>query len=273
MQLPRGTFREIKKNVKFGGLFEELQQTRFSGICTISFGKTNGIIVFKSGKRILAEYENCIGDAAWDELQKIVEENVDVALSTLVVAQIQLSLEFNKSYRILNIAKGEQPLPQTISSTQPQTIKKSLLPSQKQGEEAVVNNNLISGVSEGNASIRSMMGESHPTKALSKNTIHTLSTNTVHKHSALSPQSKNYAQSPDKKEIVKDNASPISEMNSRDIKKDIDTFETMDLDAMSNFDRDIDNFETMDLEAITNKIRGECKDIIKQLNLEYLKEH
>ena len=37
MQLPRGTFREIKKKTKFGGLFEELQQTRFSGICTYLF--------------------------------------------------------------------------------------------------------------------------------------------------------------------------------------------------------------------------------------------
>jgi hypothetical protein len=46
----------------------------------------------------------------------------------------------------------------------------------------------------------------------------------------------------------------------------------MDPEAISNFDRDIDTFETMDLEAITNKIRVECKDIIKQLNLEHLKE-
>ncbi len=117
MQLPRGTFREIKKNTKFGGLFEELQQTRFSGICTISFGKINGILVFKSGKRILAEYENHIGDAAWDELQKIGEETVDAALSTLDAAQIELSLEFNKSCRILNVGKAEHPPPQPIIAT------------------------------------------------------------------------------------------------------------------------------------------------------------
>ncbi|HSR05942.1 MAG TPA: hypothetical protein VLM42_02225, partial [Bryobacteraceae bacterium] len=78
-------------------LFEELQQTRFSGIGTLSFGKINGVIVFKSGKRILAEYNNKIGDAAWDELLKIVDETVDAALSTLDAAQIDLSLEFNKS--------------------------------------------------------------------------------------------------------------------------------------------------------------------------------
>ncbi len=57
-----------------------------------------------------------------------------------------------------------------------------------------------------------------------------------------------------------------------DFDKDIDTFETMNIDAISNFDRDIDTFETMDLDAMTNKIRSECKDIIKQLNLEHLKE-
>jgi len=46
----------------------------------------------------------------------------------------------------------------------------------------------------------------------------------------------------------------------------------MGLESVSNFDLDTDPFETMDLETITNKIRIECKDIIKQLNLEHLKE-
>ena len=62
------------------------------------------------------------------------------------------------------------------------------------------------------------------------------------------------------------------ETNALDFDKDIETFEGLDPEAISNFDRDIDTFETMDLEAITNKIRVECKDIIKQLNLEHLKE-
>jgi hypothetical protein len=255
MQLPRGTFREIKKHTKFGGLFEELQQTRFSGICTISFGKINGILVFKSGKRILAEYENYIGDDAWDEFQKIVEETVDAALSTLAAAQIELSLEFNKSCRILNIGKGETPHTPTISSTQPQGVKKSSLP-----------------ISETTASNQSVMVESHHTKEPSKKGGHTHSAKTSHKHSAtVSPHSKD-TQSPEIKEISQEEKSSLADMNSRDFDKNIDTFKTMDPEAVSNFDRDINTFETMDLEAITNKIRGECKDIIKQLNLEYLKE-
>jgi len=257
MQLPRGTFREIKKHTKFGVLFEELQQTRFSGLCTISFGKVNGIIVFKSGKRILAEYENCIGDVAWVELQKIVDETVDAALSTLDTAQIELSLEFNKSCRILNIGKAEHPHPLTISSTLPQGVKES-----------------PSHISESTTANRSVTVESHSIKESSKKAGHAHSAKTSHKHSpAVSLQSKGYTQSAEKKEIPQEEISSLTDTDSSDFDKEIDTFETMNLESISNFDRDIDTFETMDLEAITNKIRAECKDIIKQLNLEYLEEN
>jgi hypothetical protein len=273
MQLPRGTFREIKKHTKFGVLFEELQQTRFSGICTISFGKVNGIIVFKSGKRILAEYENFIGDSAWDELQKIVEETVDVALSTLDAAQIELSLEFNKSYRILSVGKAEHPHPQTISSTHQQSEKKPPVHPVKQEKDAAVKNNLIPAISESTTASRSVTAESHHTKEPSKKGGHTHPAKTSHKHSApVSPHSKGYSQSEEKKEISQEEKSSSAETNSLDFDKDIQTFEAMGPEAVSNFDRDIDTFETMDLEAITNKIRVECKDIIKQLNLEHLKE-
>jgi len=273
MQLPRGTFREIKKHTKFGVLFEVLQQTRFSGICTISFGKVNGIIVFKSGKRILAEYENFIGDAAWDELQKIVEETVDVALSTLDAAQIELSLEFNKSCRIQNVGKAEHPHPQTISSTHPPSVKKPPVHPVKQEEDAAVKNNLIPSVSESTTASRPVTAESHHAKESSKKGGHTHPAKTSHKHSApVSHHSKGYSQSEEKKEISQDEKTSLAEINSLDFDKDIATFKVMDPEAISNFDRDIDTFETMDLEAITNKIRVECKDIIKQLNLEHLKE-
>ena len=202
MQLPRGTFREIKKKTKFGGLFEELQQTRFSGICTISFGKVNGIIVFKSGKRILAEYENFIGDSAWDELQKIVEENVDVALSTLDAAQIDLSLEFNKSCRILRVGKAEHPHPQPISSTHPQGIKKPPVHPVQQEEDATVKNNVIPAVPESTTASRPVTAESHLPKEPSKKGGHTHSAKISHKHSApVYSHSKGYSQSEEKKEI------------------------------------------------------------------------
>jgi hypothetical protein len=40
----------------------------------------------------------------------------------------------------------------------------------------------------------------------------------------------------------------------------------------SSFEKDIETFETMDVDTITNKIRGECKNLIKQLHLEHLTE-
>ncbi len=38
----------------------------------------------------------------------------------------------------------------------------------------------------------------------------------------------------------------------------------------SSFEADIDTFETMDVDAIQDKIRGECRHLIKELNLEHL---
>jgi hypothetical protein len=40
----------------------------------------------------------------------------------------------------------------------------------------------------------------------------------------------------------------------------------------TSFDSDIDTFDTMDLENVTDKIRNDCKTMIKQLHLEHLME-
>jgi nitric oxide reductase activation protein len=255
MQLPRGTFREIKKKTPFGGLLEELQQTRFTGICTISFGTANGIIVFKSGKRILAEFQNIVGDAAWDDLQKIVEETVGVSLSTLDEAQIQLSLEFNKPCRIVKAGKAEQsPLPD-IPSTQQHTAKKSPLARPKTAGDALVKNQQKPVIPERTPLNQSVPVENQHTPEPSKKTVTSHSTTKGHKTSAAVPlQSQDHIQKQDEKDILIDEISNQADSSS------------------SNFDKDIDTFETMDVEAITNKIRGECKTIIKQLQLEHLTE-
>ena len=48
-------------------------------------------------------------------------------------------------------------------------------------------------------------------------------------------------------------------------------FPVPDQDTTS-FDADIDTFDTMDLENVTDKIRNDCKTMIKQLHLEHLME-
>jgi hypothetical protein len=273
MQLPRGTFREIKKNTVLGALFEELQQTRFSGICSISYGMANGIIVFTSGKRILAEYGSSIGDAAWEELQNIVAERVDAALSTLDMTQIQLSLEFNKSCRMVKIGKAEQFPSSAITLSQPQLEKKSPLPHSKPTEVVSAKSNLNPDITETSASNRSVMVAKHHLKETSKKTDHTHASKTPLKHSDTIPLgSKGYIHRTEEKGAHTDETSQLADINSSDFDKDIDTIETMNLDAISSFDKDIDNFDSMNLETMTDKLRGDCKEILKQLNLEHLKQ-
>jgi hypothetical protein len=40
----------------------------------------------------------------------------------------------------------------------------------------------------------------------------------------------------------------------------------------SSFEQDIDTFDTLDIDNVTDKIRNDCKTIIRQLNLEHLME-
>jgi hypothetical protein len=101
MQLPRGTFREIKKNRKTGDVLRELQHNRFSGICCISCHDEVCTLVIRAGDCILAEYGTGKGDAALDTiLHSFGEEDVDAAISSFDEVQIRLSLEFNTAEQV-----------------------------------------------------------------------------------------------------------------------------------------------------------------------------
>ena len=105
MQLPRGTFREIRKNTTVGVVLKELERTTFSGICSLSSDRGTGTLVYQSGTCILVKFHGKPGDPGWEELQRCGGE-VDAALSTLDEAQVQLSLEFNKACRLVKAGKG-----------------------------------------------------------------------------------------------------------------------------------------------------------------------
>ena len=108
MQLPRGTFREIRKNTTVEKVLKELEQTKFSGICSLSLDRETGTLVYHSGTCILVKFHEKSGDPGWDELQKYAGE-VDAALSTLDEAQVQLSLEFNKACRLVKAGRSGPP--------------------------------------------------------------------------------------------------------------------------------------------------------------------
>ena len=254
MQLPRGTFLNIKRSTKVGHLLTELQDMRFTGVCTISFRLVNGTIVFKSGKRILAQYKDIIGDAAWDELQKIIGEKVDASLSTLNEAQIQLSLEFNKTCLIVKGGKAEFTPLHEISAPNQHTIKKSPLNTPKQAEIATSKSHQKQGIPEATTANRPVTVEPVYASELPKIISDTLLKNAAHKPLASIQQK-----------------SRISAQISEEKKPEDTALLPGDSDSTS-FDKDIETFETMDVDTITNKIRGECKTLIKQLHLEHLAE-
>jgi hypothetical protein len=95
MKLPRGTFHSIKKGILFRLLLDEMEKTKFTGFCTISYGTETCTLVLNSGIYILADFAKSEGDEAWQKMQKMLDMKVDAGLTTLNAAQLQLTREFN----------------------------------------------------------------------------------------------------------------------------------------------------------------------------------
>jgi hypothetical protein len=235
MQLPRGTFREIKKNEKTGDILKELERCRFSGICSISYGDNLITLVMKAGKTVLAASGTKKGDEALEELHALSERNVDAALSILDDAQLQLSLEFNKAERITRIGRN-LPVPQKPAHKLAHTIhpeeSEKPVPPQKQPMRIKAAEQL-STPSPGSTKI-----PSHPDQPAVKK--------------------------PEKQEL------PI-----REAKKSMPAEYVALINegsAQTSFEMDIDMFNTMDLDHVTEKIRNDCKTMVKQLHLEHLME-
>jgi len=258
MQLPRGTFRYIKKDTKLGGILEELQLMKFSGICTISFGSANGSLVFKSGKRILAEFRNITGDVAWNEFQKIFGEKVDASISAMDDTQIELSLEFNKSCRI-GKGKPEQSPPFSLKMDHILPVKKSPFASVGESVATPVKNLQKPHIPD--------IPVAHPTI-----TFESLRIPEPSPTQQQLQQNKSPPPVPNIPPLTVHQKSPEFSPDAGEKKRfENETEYSPDTDSRS-FDSDIDTIETMDVDIITSKIRGECKTLIKQLRLDHLTE-
>jgi len=231
MQLPRGTFREIKKNQKTADVLEELERGRFSGICSISCRDELGTLVMKSGKCILAEYGSWKGEAALEKLlYAFSEEGIDAALSSLDEAQIQLSLEFNKTERIHRTV----PAAPATNKTTPH-----IAPSYGAGPQ----NNKTSPLPHRTpASERPTVLMSHPPEK-------------VHRPLA-SPKN------PVREPPVSIRVPPLKP-EGQATKKESTT-------AQTAAESDLDTFDSMNLDEVTGKFREECKTMVKNLHLEHL---
>jgi hypothetical protein len=242
MQLPRGTFREIRKNVVIDSLLHELDGEKFSGVANISSQSLTGTLVFKEGKCILVKVSNSRGDAGLEELLKAANEEVDAALSLLGDAQIELALEFNKTCRILKSGKHvpaqapHRPAP-SASHEPPRTAQVQ----------------------------RPAAPMKPPVKPAPSRHVPA---------PPAAPQAPAHAPPPHPPLFSKA-ATPVPPMpalrHDEAKKPEADEPAGTDHDA-SSFETDLDTFDSMDFDNVTDKIRTDCKTMIKQLHLDHLME-
>ena len=251
MQLPRGTFREIKKATLISSLLDGLEHEKFSGICSLSSQTVSGTLVFKSGKCILAKIEKKTGDEAWDELRNMSNLTAEAALTSLDEAQIQLALEFNKQSRVMKAGKYSPtatPLPQKNADTPPH----------KHTEKS-----------------KTVPGASPTLQPRSSFTASPTPVRTVTPPQPVVPGNQS-EQPSDQLRTAPKPAAPayplprVQKTPEQEPKKPAEPEDTTQ--DSSSFENDIDTFETLDLENVTDKIRNDCKTMIKQLQLEHLME-
>lgn len=100
MQLPRGTFHSIKKNVTFHIILEEAATTQFTGSILISIPNCMASLVLETGKIVLAAYQGKGGNEAVHRIEQIGEMQVNAEFTLLSESQLSLAKEFNKSCQI-----------------------------------------------------------------------------------------------------------------------------------------------------------------------------
>lgn len=251
MQLPRGTFREIKKGTTIEDILAELERSKFSGVCSISSSAGTGTLVYKAGKSILVKFLGKSGDPAWDELQSHRSTEVDAALSTLDDAQIQLSLEFNKACRLVKAGspagEARRPAPPAAepvrkpappAHTAAPAPAPAARPLQKPAPASTLFHRPAPPVQPVAPVQPSAPPEPKPQRA-----------------PAAAPARPAMPAPPAMPRPAPKSETPVAEEG-----------------PSSSFEKDIDTFDTMDLDNVTDKIRNDCKTMIKQLHLEHLME-
>jgi hypothetical protein len=250
MDLPRGTFKEIKKGVIIEELLEDLGRIRFSGACNISSDSVTGMLVFKSGKCILAQIEEKKGDPAYSDLLASKEDEVDAALSSLDDAQIQLSLEFNKNCRVLKA--GQAPAARKSaqrSAPAPAAAPEPAPAARRTPSPAVERRPSPSPPAAAPAAPVAPAAPAAPVEAPARKP-------------AEYPKAVPRAPAPP---VM---PAPQTAGSSRGTEQE----PSLESEIASSFDKDIDTFDSMDLENVAEKIRNDCKTMIKQLHLEHLME-
>jgi hypothetical protein len=250
MQLPRGTFREIKKAVAIESLLRDLEGEKFTGIANISSQSLTGTLVFNAGKCILIKFLTSRGDTAWDELQKSRSKDVDAALALLGDAQIELALEFNKQFKI-QMQGTHATVRAPLRTPAPSATREPPRPVQAQKPAAP------------NAPLKSPV-KSAPAR-------HHIPASQAAPHAPA--QSLPPRLPPFPKAMTPIPPSPLTQVLRQDGKEKHEAGEAPETARdTTSFETDLDTFDSMDFDNVTDKIRTDCKTMIKQLHLDHLME-
>jgi hypothetical protein len=261
MQLPRGTFREIKKRELVSSILAELEGKKFSGICSISSVVVSGTLVFKAGLCILAKIPHKSGDGALEELRNKSGLEVDAALSSLDEAQIQLALEFNKACRIV---KGGKTAPSTTSHPQKN------IPVHNGEEKHGPEKNPFSRHTTAAAPMKGTAAAHKPATAATP-PLRASSSFTAPPAKKIIPPPQAWTAP-----VSRPSPVPLSPVPAPHITPPVEPEQPAETEESaqgpSSFEKDIDTFDTLDIDNVTDKIRNDCKTMIKQLQLEHLME-
>jgi hypothetical protein len=248
MQLPRGTFREIRKGVAMEGLLRELDGEKFSGVANISSPSLTGTLVFRTGKCILVKIQTYRGDAAWNELQKVGTEEVDAALSLLGDAQIELALEFNKPFRLVKSAKSTPGPAARRPAAAPEPSREVQAP-RPAVPVAPLKPPVKPAPSRHHIPAPPSTPQAPPAHAPPPHP-------SLFAKAASSVPPSPQMPSPGYEEKKKGGVEEVPEEEHE----------------ATSFESDLDTFDSMDFDNVTDKIRTDCKTMIKQLHLDHLME-
>lgn len=240
MQLPRGTFRSIRKGVNFSEFLADMASSRFTGTCTISSTTVNGTLVFRSGVCVLAKIQDHYGNGGWAEVTANPNLVIDLAVSDFNTAQIQLALDFNKKARV------------TIPTT----------PVQQKTEYPAASASKSVSREPGRQTTHARRDErkrelpTSPVQSPDEIPENIPPTEAPHIHRddhAILPEQTG------QKSLGKDVAQESPQKTSGEV-------------SGSQEESDLDMFDSMDLDDVALKIRKDCKIILKQLQLDHLTE-
>lgn len=157
MQIPRGTFLALKREVETTGMIDSLKSEGFNGYTTVSTTNGPATLIFDQGVLRFAEFGTSKGNEAVKRLIAEEKKQVDAEIFTLTRAQLELCAQFNPACIVSErkvIPKARQdtqaaPLPAGHKETPVQKERRRRRPSPPAPDTMQLPRGTFSGLNKG----------------------------------------------------------------------------------------------------------------------------